>query len=192
MTNWTGNPGQAVVRLPREALKARPGSSYSFRPMCKVIELRGRYQGLGDFEGCTDPLQACEVLLEYPTGLGTNNAEGTREWHYGPVAGRCQGVEIVEFELTFGDLIRRMDAAWKLVCPKPDWRAPINVSVLRRDMELMRVDVYDVIEAIGHYTTTKATVVEVGRGYDIKAPGYRAGPAGPYPNGPGGLPQTWE
>lgn len=153
-------------------LRARPGRGFAFRPMCKVIALRGRYQGCGDFEGCTDPLQACEVLLEYPVGLGNNNAEGTQKWHYGPVgAPGWSGETVVDYELTLGAFVDRMDRAWRIVTDnyRISGKEPFRSPILRHELEAAKLDIYDAIEAVHHFVMRPHAVgvTEIGRGYDL-------------------------
>jgi len=58
-----------------------------------------------------------------------------------------------------------------------DWRAPID-TVLNEDLLDFHITV--VMAAIEYITATKATVRELPNGnVEVKAKGYRAGPAGP-------------
>lgn len=156
----------------RYCLRARPGVGFSHRPMCKVIELRGRYQGCGDFEPCNDPLQAVEVLLEYPAGLGNNNAEGMQKWHFGPISSpEWRPQHAVEFELTLGAFVDRMDRAWRIVTDnyRISGKEPFMSPILRHELEAAKLDIYDAIEAVHHFVTRPHVVgvTEIGRGYDL-------------------------
>jgi hypothetical protein len=63
-------------------LTARPGRGFAWRPLCRVLQLRGRYLGCRHFEPATTFESAHEVLLDYQDG-------DTRKWHYGPAATGC-------------------------------------------------------------------------------------------------------
>lgn len=64
-------------------MMARPGPGFSWRPLCRVLQLRGRYRGCSQFEAATTFESAHEVLLDYQDGA-------TQKWHYGPAATGCR------------------------------------------------------------------------------------------------------
>lgn len=70
-----------------------------------------------------------------------------------------------------------MKAAFDHVCDKDDWKAPIDTMHNQRTCEFS----LDVIEAAVEYmTATKAKFISHGYPWvQVKAAGYRAGPAGP-------------
>jgi hypothetical protein len=82
--------------------------------------------------------------------------------------------------------VGQTEAAWKLIEPKHDWRAPIHACIEEKDFEACR-------DACLYYTATelkqaagKIQVVDkdgnaetIGTTIWVKAEGYRMGPAGP-------------
>lgn len=77
----------------------------------------------------------------------------------------------------------RMKAAFEIAANPLDWRAPIRISgnraVWASIERITGITQADIVESIQFYTSTEATVTVNGDDIEIKAAGYRAGPAGP-------------
>lgn len=65
------------------------------------------------------------------------------------------------------------EAYFKLVSDKADWKAPINAFVPAT------IDLNAITDAVVHFTATVPTYTMTRDGWNVKAKGYRAGPAGP-------------
>ncbi len=68
------------------------------------------------------------------------------------------------------------------IYPALDWKAPIALSGSHGAIEYVckhhKVTLSDVLESVEYFTATAAVVIEEGELLHIRAPGYRAGPAG--------------
>jgi hypothetical protein len=75
-----------------------------------------------------------------------------------------------------------LKVAFDIVCDARDWKAPISISAAiglwDRLCAQLGVTTEDVVESIGFFTATQATVVRANGEIRITAPGYRNGPAG--------------
>ena len=65
------------------------------------------------------------------------------------------------------------EAYFRLVADPKDWKAPIDAKVPKN------LDLNALQDAIVHFTATEPTFVTSGDYVQVKAAGYRAGPAGP-------------
>ena len=68
-----------------------------------------------------------------------------------------------------------MQAAWELIQPEEDWRAPVDKWIHSRDFAAAR-------DACSYFTATVLQVVAKSAGgtlVHVRADGYRMGPAGP-------------
>jgi len=73
------------------------------------------------------------------------------------------------------DYQSRMREAFERVETPGDWRAPINAVVVADHAEIELIG-----EAVEFFTATRATITHLGqRTYQVRAVGYRNGPAGP-------------
>jgi nitroimidazol reductase NimA-like FMN-containing flavoprotein (pyridoxamine 5'-phosphate oxidase superfamily) len=67
----------------------------------------------------------------------------------------------------------RMQAAWAIVAPKHDWKAPVFAHVAASEER-----VAEICDAVEYMTATKATARQLRDGtWSIEADGYRRGPA---------------
>ena len=81
---------------------------------------------------------------------------------------------------SFSSHHEKMEAAFDIVSPAGDWRAPIFATTSHAVIGMAGVTLGDVLEAVEYFTATVAKVTEDDFGLiTVCADGYRNGPAGP-------------